>query len=320
MKKNFTIYPLVISPKDFKLDAKCFANKTTIDDVINNEIVIDWHDEKIPYSIVTDSVNYNKKIILGRFLKLKKGAISQISPDKQNKLKEEVVANKPGEYLLEPAYFLLDYSNNIILGQYTTDSINVLSSRPTEVLKNILIKCNNISADIELSLIPTDELIKAILEKQPLINNYKFKLSKINLEFARKYLGLSDSTIAYLLGHGTVEINLSMKFEYGKVAFTQKILDNLRKTFIKGDKHSKSIKIDTENGSFDIIKENYIYYRFVKEIDISKEMDDSYYRNFMNEVYKEIEKILYNNLDTILNSIKLNKTIYDFDNQSLSED
>lgn len=316
MKKTFVVFPLVINPRDFKLDAACFVAQTTIDNVMGNITVFSWEGEKLSYSIITDSIDANKKLIFGRLLKLRKGAISQIGPDAQQKLKEEVVANKPGQYLLEPAYFLLDYENNIILGQYTSNSVNILSHRPIKILKSVFLKCHLPGNNIDISTIPTDKLLKAMLANKPLVNQFKIKLKNIDVNFARRTLGLSDSAITKLMGNNDVEFTLNTKFKHGKTRFDRSTLDILKGTFTKEDKHSESVKIYTDNGSYDIIKDNFISYTFDEEIEINKEIDDANYRKLIAEIYREIEILHVQNLQTILSSIKEGKTLYDYDDDT----
>jgi hypothetical protein len=311
MKKTFVIYPLVIYPRNFTFVPKCFVDKTKIDDVIVNEVIITWRNDRKSYSIITDSIDTNKKLIYGRLLKLRKGAISQIGPDAQQKLKEEVIASKPGQYLLEPAYFIFDYSNNIILGQYTTDSVNVLSSRPKAIFNKIFEKCLN-NQNVDLSVIPTKELIKTMLNKGPIINQFKARLNNIDLEYARDKLGLSDSAITKLMAEGKTEFTIDMKFKHGRPKFTEKTFEFLKKGFRKEDNHSESVKIYTENGNFDIIKDNLIYYEFEQEIDTSREIGDDYYRELIKEIHSKIEEKLDSNLATIKDSIGKRKTLEDY--------
>ena len=305
------IYPLVIYPRDLELDPICFFNNTTIDDVIKNEDQISWHGETKSYSLISDSIDASKNLIYGRLLRLRKGAITQIGPDAQQKLKEEVIANKPGQYLLEPAYFILDYKNNIILGQYTTDSVNVLSRRPEAIFRKVFLKCKIIDR-VEIKVIPTDRLIKTMLDNKPIINQFKAKLSDIDLDFARKILGLSDSAFTKLMTDSNTEFRIQIKFKHGSPRFTEKIFGILTGTFKKGDHHSESVKIYTENGNFDIIKDNLIYYEFEQEIDTDRVIGNNYYRQLIGEIHSKIEEILNANLSTILSSIKDNKTLYDF--------
>ena len=311
MIKTFVIYPLVIYPRNFILDALCFVNNTKIDDVPYNEVEITWRRDKKSYSIISDSIDVNKKLIYGRLLRLRKGTISQIGPDAQQKLKEEVIANKPGQYLLDPAYFILDYANNLILGQYTTDSVNVLSRRPEAIFRKVFLKCKIIDR-VEIKVIPTDRLIKTMLDNKPIINQFKAKLSDIDLDFARKILGLSDSAFTKLMTDSNTEFRIQIKFKHGSPRFTEKIFGILTGTFKKGDHHSESVKIYTENGNFDIIKDNLIYYEFEQEIDTDRVIGNNYYRQLIGEIHSKIEEILNANLSTILSSIKDNKTLYDF--------
>ena len=311
MRTNFVIYPLVIYPRDFELDSDCFFNNTRIDHVITNEIRIDWHSETKFYSLISDSMDTNKGLIYGRLLKLRKGAITQISPDDEQKLKEEVIANKPGQYLLEPAYFIMDYRNNIIIGQYTNSSVNILSKRPEQIFSKLFSKCS-MTDKIEIKVIPTDSLIKTMLSNEPIINHFKAKLSDVDAEYARQILGLSDSAIKTLMENSNIEFSIQMNFKLNSPRFTRKVLENLNKTFKKGDRHSESVKIYTENGNFDIIKDNLIYYQFEQEIDTDREIGDSYYRQLIGQIHSKIEEKLNENLSTILSSIKDNKTLYDF--------
>ena len=134
MKKTYVFYPLQIISRHFNLDVNKFRKATVRDKVIDNKVDIDWRDEKIPYSIITDSSYWDDGVdshnvdgvIFGRFLKLRKDPISQI--DIKN-FQEEVVTNTPSKYLLESAYFILDTKNNIMLAQYNKNSLNVLSKR-----------------------------------------------------------------------------------------------------------------------------------------------------------------------------------------------
>ena len=310
MIKTFVIYPLVIYPRNFILDALCFVNNTKIDDVPYNEVEITWRRDKKSYSIISDSIDVNKKLIYGRLLRLRKGTISQIGPDAQQKLKEEVIANKPGQYLLDPAYFILDYANNIILGQYSTDSVNVLSRRPEAIFRKVFLKCKIIDR-VEIKVIPTDSLIKTMLNQRPIINQFKATLGNIDMSYARSVLKLPDTAIK-LINQSTIEYKIQMKFENSKPHFTEEVLELLKRDYRKGDQHSESVKIYTEKGNFDIIKDNLLYYEFEHEIDTDREIGDDYYKELIGEIHSKIEDKLKENLSTILYSIKVKPTLDDF--------
>ena len=131
------------------------------------------------------------------------------------------------------------------------------------------------------------------------------------MSYARSVLKLPDTAIK-LINQSTIEYKIQMKFENSKPHFTEEVLELLKRDYRKGDQHSESVKIYTENGNFDIIKDNLLYYEFEHEIDTDREIGDDYYKELIEEIHSKIEDKLKENLSTILYSIKVKPTLDDF--------
>lgn len=264
MKKTYVFYPLQIISRHFNLDVNKFRKATVRDKVIDNKVDIDWRDEKIPYSIITDSSYWDDGVdshnvdgvIFGRFLKLRKDPISQI--DIKN-FQEEVVTNTPSKYLLESAYFILDTKNNIMLAQYNKNSLNVLSKRSGCIFKNVLMKINNNNNFDDITPIPSGELIKKILSKQSPVKSYHLKFRNININYLEKKIGISSEKMKELSASYDFDFNIDIKFSQqphmGKFLY-----ETIKSKIPPLGKNMKGYKVKTEDGSFDLIKDNLLYY------------------------------------------------------------
>jgi len=316
--KTYTIYPLRILERTFKLDIQKFRASTTIHNIIGNKIDVKWSNENIPYSIITDKPYWEdengnilnnetkaESILFGRFLRLRKGPISQLDVQK---FQEEVVTNTPSKFLVESAHFVLDTANNIMLAEYNTDSVNILSNRVSEIFKRVLDLINAAKSFQHILPIPSDELIKNIINKESSINGYILKLGDINLDYLEKNLGIGSEKIKALLDAYNMDLTINIIFKYGP-KITKGRYDSLKKLF-KSDRNAKSLKVKTEEGNFDIIKDNLLYYQV--NVDISDDMNDQTYLDLQRDIQKKMLNQLMNNRDAILNVIDHNKTLDDF--------
>ena len=304
--------------RSFKLDIQKFRAATVIDKIVDNKIEVEWRNEKIPYSIITDVpywedekgniLNNETKvdgILFGRFLRLRKGPISQVDIEKY---KEEVVTNTPSKFLLESAHFVLDTNNNIMLAEYNNDSVNVLSKRVSEIFGRALNLINAPNSFLYIIPIPSDDLIKNILNKESLIKGYKLKLGDINLNYIEKILGINSAKIKALSGEFGMDFTLNISFKF-RPKITNEHFKQLGALF-KSDSKAKSLKVKTEDGSFDIIKENLLYYEI--NVDLPDNINDKTYLDLQRNIQREMLNKLNDNREAILKVIDTDKRLDDF--------
>jgi|GEM_PF-2177489 len=314
--KTYIFYPLQILGKVFKWDLDKFLPATSINNIKLNIYEVTHNGEKILYSLITEKPYWEADdgnlipeeikadgIIFGRLLKLRNDAISRIDLDV---LKEEILTNAGSKFLLESSYFAIDTKNNIMLGQYNKNSVNVLSSRAGEIFKNSLSKLN-LGQNFEYILpIPTDELIKVIIKKESSVHNYKLFFKDINLNYLEKVLDISSEKLKILSEQNNFNFIMTISFR-SKPRFTDKVFHKMKGSFTK-DKKLDKLKISTEDGNFDLLNQNYLYYPISIEIPVIKDYKD--YEKLRDNIQKEMYKLLseYNdNISKELNSYDISK-------------
>lgn len=271
-------------------------------------IEVDYRNEKIPYTILSDNPFWENKdenreagntevknIMFGRFLKLRKESFSRIDMDK---LEEEVIENGPNEFLEEEAHFIMDTENNIILARYNPHSLNVLSRRSEEILNYALKVCGINRGRIQVRPIPSDELIEGLTNKTN-IESYKITLDGLNLDYLEMH-GINSRIIKRLAKDGGIDLMLSMRF-LSPPMFTREKHAELKNEVTELGTRAKSFKVKTEDGSFDLIKENLLYYEI--EIDV-----DSYSR-MRTRLQSEMLKKMQENEEGILKVVSRNPTL-----------
>lgn len=317
--RSYIFYPLQILSRDYKWELDKFLPYTSINHIRSNIYETNHNGEKILYSIITDKPYWEDEdgnvipeeikpdgIIFGRLLRLRNEAVSMIDLDK---LQEEVLANSPSHFLLESSYFVIDTKSNIMLGQYNKDSVNVLNKRAGEIFKNSLFKLNlNHNFDSILP-IPTNQLIKVIIKNESSVHNYKLSLGSIDLEYLERFLGPASKRLRALADGTTFNFSATISFKF-KPHFNDDRYEKINNLFIKNrDKKLEKLKVSTEDGIFDLLNNNFLYYPVTVEMPIIKSIND--YKKLRNSIQKSMYDILSKNKDDISNKLP---TLNDFYN------
>ena len=275
--KNYVIYPLYIIPRSIQIDPVKFRKCLSLEKVKENILKTYWRQEEIPYSIIGDS--QQGTLVFGRLLRLNKDDIDRIDIEK---LKEEIIINGPFDYVAESSHFVVDTQTNLIFAEYNPNAVNALGSRASDVFNNALKKCYLNTPTIETRPAPTDEFIKEILDLA-YIKKYHLDFPNVDLPHLES-IGADSRLINRIAENEKFGFDIGMKLKRPE-PLTASMLDKL-----KGIAQSvksiggKSYKVSTTEGSFDLIKENLMFYEVEIERGARKEMED--------KLYKEIEMLL----------------------------
>ena len=250
--KTVTVYPLVIIPRDFKIDADKFFECTKKDGNAKKNLINKG--DKI-FAIVSDFINnFDNYLIHGRFLRLNKEILAKINLDN---LKESDLNLDQNEYLEEESYFLFDTKNMIILGEYNPRAVNILSpNRVLEIILNALNNCQ-LGKISYFQPIPVTDFLDKIKDKAH-IKKVKMDLSSLNADYLES-LGFDSRSVIYKLSDGEeISVNITIKYDINIIA-SSKYIEKIKIIKNRISNNAESFKIYTDEfGDYDLIKNNFI--------------------------------------------------------------
>ena len=171
-------------------------------------------------------------------------------------------------------------------------------------------KINNNNNFDDITPIPSGELIKKILSKQSPVKSYHLKFRNININYLEKKIGISSEKMKELSASYDFDFNIDIKFRQqphmGKFLY-----ETIKSKIPPLGKNMKGYKVKTEDGSFDLIKDNLLYYDM--PIEIPDMMDQSNYQKLNIDIQKGIVDILIKNRDNIIQTLAENPSLDDFD-------
>jgi hypothetical protein len=297
--RSVTLYPLVIMPRRLELNSEEFFEYIGVNNFPNNIVQIDSKGETKLYTMIGDKLSSSDThIIQGRFILFNKRIMSKI---KLNPPQEEPLKLDPNEFLEEETYFLLDITNGVLLAEYNPGVVNVLSGRIKYLLNNILFKFRKINiADLEA--IPVENFIEKIKDRAQ-VHKIKISLSWANLDYLEN-IGISSRKLKAYGENIEVEVTQIVKFRMPRIV-TGNYIDKLRETKNSISEVAKSFKIYTDEGNFDLMGKNFVYYEINLDGTLSyDELKDSFHKGILDK-YVEIQK-------NLLHIIRNYKTLLDY--------
>lgn len=287
--KYYSIYPLYVLPRTSSVDPNVFFNCILINRIKENILKTNWRGEEIPYSMIGDRLDGG--LIYGRLLRLNKDDVGRIDIDK---FKEEVLTNGPSQYVEENSHFLFDTKNNLVFCEYNPNGVNALSKRSSEIFNNSIRKCGSAHPTINLSPIPSDDLIEA-LAGSGMIKRYRLQFPGVNAKHIEEFGGPS-SLINEIAEEDRLEFDMTLKLER-RTLFSSDKLSKLRELAGRlKNRKAKSFKIYTDEGNFDLIASNLLYY--------DAEVVRKSHIEMREDLFGQIRNLLENNSKKILEIIR----------------
>jgi len=287
--KYYSIYPLYILPRTFSVNPISLFNCIKINRIKTNILKIKWREEEIPYSLIGDGLDGN--LIYGRLLRLNKDDVGRIDIDK---LKEEVLTNGPSQYVEENSHFLFDTLNNLVFCEYNPNGVNALSKRASEIFNNSISKCGSSRPSIILSPIPSDDLIEA-LAGSGMIKRYRLQFPGVNAQYIEEFGGPS-SFINKIAEEDRLELDITLKLGRKTLFSSDKLMKLREQAGILKKRKAKSFKVYTDEGNFDLIASNLLYY--------DAEVVRKSHIEMREDLFEQIRNLLENNSEKILTIIR----------------
>jgi len=282
--KYYVIYPLYIIPRSIKIVPDDFFKCIDLTRIKDNILKTFWRNEEIPYSMVGD--NIDSELVFGRMIRLNKDDIDRIDIEK---LKEEIITNGQSQYVAENSHFVLDTNTNLVFAEYNPSAVNALSSRASDLFTYVLRKCSAQLPEIELRSAPSEELIKNIVD-HAVITKYHFDFPRVNLKNLES-IGVSSSLINKIAEKGSFGFDMGIKLKLPEALSTSWLV--LLKEIAQKLKLVKvrSFKVVTNEGSFDLIKENLIFYEVEIERGRRPDMEERLYQK-LRTLIKEKSNVM----------------------------
>ena len=287
--KYYVIYPLYIIPRSIKIVPDDFFKCIDLTRIKDNILKTFWRNEEIPYSMVGD--NIDSELVFGRMIRLNKDDIDRIDIEK---LKEEIITNGQSQYVAENSHFVLDTNTNLVFAEYNPSAVNALSSRASDVFAYVLRKCSSQMPKIKMLPAPSDEFIKDIVD-HAVITKYHFDFPSVNLKNLES-IGASSPLINKIAEKGNFGFDMGVKLKLPE-ELSGPWLVSLREIAQKAKQiGGKSYKIVTNEGSFDLIKENLIFYDV--EIERGRRSD------MKERLYQELRTLIKEKSDVMLKFVE----------------
>ena len=286
--KYYSIYPLYILPRQSHIDPLTFYNCILIGRIKENILLTKWKEEEIPYSIIGDGTQNG--LVLGRLLRLSKEDVDRIDIDA---FKEEVLRNGPSQYVAENSHFVFDSASNLIFCEYNPNGVNALGNRSSEIINNALQKCDYPNPKLLLHPIPSDEMIEAIAGSG-MVRRYRLAIPGMSAKHVEDLEGPS-SLVNEIAENDTFEFDMTLKLDRHKQISMEKLAQLKSFADKLHRKKAKSFKVYTDEGNFDLIRENLLYYDAEVVQDSRERMRD--------DLYEQLKEKLEENKDTILQII-----------------
>lgn len=203
--------------------------------------------------MIVDSFDDQK--VNGRFVKLKKDNIEKLET---TNFKEKIDITGIDEFIEMNAFFVWLVQEDLLLAEYNTESLNILTKNSSIVISKALKRCSVFNEDISLQPFPSRDLITEIIKNGGLINKYHLAFQDLNKTYLES-MGLSGETIWSLAESGeldlsqTLTLSKSQQLTDEKYRFLKEIANKLK---LK----AKKMVVYTDEGNFDLIGNKYVYY------------------------------------------------------------
>jgi hypothetical protein len=291
--KNFNLYPLLVLPRDLKIDPNFLFECVAKERIPLNVVRTYWNQEAITYTIIGDSLD--GRFVRGRFLKLIKDDIGRIDLEK---LKEEIITNGPSEYVEENSHFIYDTSLNLVLAEYNPGGVNVLTKRASQLLDNAIKKCARDLRNIIVNPIPSEEFIEQIVGTG-FTKSARIHFERINLKYLEDK-GATSSLISALAEEEGFDLGIFAKMTVPRPLSVEKF-KGFKELADKFKGKADSLKVNTDEGNFDIIKDNLLYF--------NAEIERSNTDIMRLELFSKMQERLITSAPMILRIVDKNPTL-----------
>lgn len=296
---KLVLYPLYLSYYS-SLDANNLKNCLSKENALSKNIFEkDYKNngKKILYSIVADKFENN--FMYGRFIKLNSNYMEKIKEDIQSNkvtITEELVKLETGAYFAQNAHFVCNLNSGIMLANYNSDSVNILTSAAPDTFNHALQQCN--LPTIKLTPFPSSELINEMIKKKAQIFNYYISFPQLSVQYIEN-IGKDNSDI-FKMVFGLLDTTPGFKLKFKLTPshpeiLTPNKLKSLRQFIRKSEKMDR-FTVYTDYMNFDLVADKYVYYS--TEIDQKEDIDEN-----REVIYKNIYSILIQNHQSILNMV-----------------
>ena len=281
-----TLYPLIVLPKKLKIDSVMFFECIKVDNFPKNEVQISFKGDTNTYTVIGDKVNgSNNSIVQGRFVRFNKEIKGKI---KENPPGETELGLALDEYLEEETFFLYDTLNGVVIAEYNPRAVNVLYSRATYLLQRALYNCQK-KLISSLSPIPVKNFLEKIKDRG-FSNKVRISLGWANQDYIEK-IGIGSRKLKIYGENIDLEITQLIKYRSGVVTSSEYI-EQLNELKTELGNSGKSLKIYTDEGNFDLIKDNYVSYEINVDNDGTHAQLIDQFHNLLLEQYRKSQSDL----------------------------
>ena len=187
--------------------------------------------------------------------------------------------------------FLLDNPN----------SVNVLTGRIIELLRKAVTNCSHLFLS-EINPIPLTDFLPKI-EGSAMVSKIRISTGWANMDYLEE-MGIASRKIKVMGNDSSIEVTQTAKFKYKLIA-SRDYLANLRGLKDRLLGNAKSIKVYTDMGNFDLVKDNYVSY----EIEVN---DDLTHSQMMDQLHREIYNKYVSSQSNLLRIVRDFRNLNDF--------
>lgn len=253
-ERPLTLYPLTVLPKEQSLGGTPVAEWLQIDNVIKNAKTFRHRGVENYYSMVIDKGENGK--LYGRFVKLKKDNVEKLIID-EKRFGEELQKTGEKEYIEANAYFVWDTNECLMLAEYNTDSVNILTGTSSNLLNQIFAQYDSLD-EISLTPFPSKQFIQQIIEDRGYVSKYYLSFKDLNKSYLEE-LGLDGGIVWDIAEQGGLGLNFTINLERSKT-LTEQFYERLKSIADRIFHMAKKFVVYTDEGNFDLIGEKFIYY------------------------------------------------------------
>ena len=286
--KTLTLYPFLLYAGLTKPNISGVLGCLDVQRVMDNALITTHRGAENKYSVIVDSAIDN--FVLGRFVKLKKDNIEKLKQTLEKGIIEEFEPTGIDEFIEANAYFVWNLSNDLMLAEYNTESLNVLSRNSTKLLRNALKKCNAVNHDIELEPFPSREFIKEIIKNGGQVYKYHLSFKSLNKRELEN-IDVTSNLIWAMAGTGELGMTVSVKIG-DPMTLTHQLYEKLKGIANRIRNDTNKYVVYTDEGNFDLIGEKFIYYSEDVAIRDTKE-------EYRAEIYGRIRNKLIDQTETL---------------------
>lgn len=281
-EKPLTLYPISVIPRDQIINGEDLADWFQVQNVIRNSKNFKHRGHENLYSVIVDKCDSDQ--VFGRFVKLKKDNVEKLirGGTSEEKYEEKLEVTKENEFIEANSYFVWNTIDNLMLAEYNTESVNILTGTSSSVLNHGL-GVHQVFRDFRLAPFPSSEFIQQIIDDGGVVSRYYLSFEDLSKSYLES-LKMDANLIWQIAEKNTLGLSMAIKLDTPKT-LTEQLFGILRDVSNKIDDKAKKFVVHTSEGNFDLIGVKFIYYSETARI----EEDIIKYRN---EIYREISEVL----------------------------